>query len=231
MDNTIKDLFNAIHYCNKAVKCDEFQSYELKRLFYHMKRDLLYHIIKNYKTYDINITECTIDLQPSNVKNGTMNRLYAFCLTYEDTELRVHQKEYSKLVQLFDLLDIEFTEGGNYCPEPDANFKWSNDSWLQAIGVVKEFYERWHLNELVHNLCDKTNDLNKIYDSFVYYHHDFKFTLEKKGDLIGKHTVVQVRHINSGRIYRIVLDILRAKGELILPKWRTQHKMFNFCLQ
>ena len=231
MDYSMKDLFDAIHYCNKVVKCDDFKDYELKRTFYHMKRDLLYHMIKNHKIYGITITECTIDNQPSNVQNDAMNILYTFCLTCDGTELKVHQRQYSKLTQLFDVLNIKFNGNRDYCAE-NNNFVWDYDSWSNAFDIVKTYYSnKWHLNELIQNLCDKINSIDNVFDSFVYYFSDFKFTLERKGIQIDKHTVVQVRHIKSGRTYRITLDMLRAKGELILPVWRKKHKMFNFCLQ
>lgn len=227
---TIKNLFEAIHYCNKAVKCDNFQDYELKRVFYHMKRDLLYHMIKNHKIYGITITECTIDIQPSNMQNDAMNILYAFCLTYDGTELKVHQRQYSKLIQLFEVLDIKFNGKKDYCAEND-NFVWDYDSWTNAINIMKTFYsDKWHLDGLIQHLCDKTNNINDIFDSFVYYFSDFNFALERKGVQIGKKTIVQVRHIKSGRTYRITLDMLRARGERMLPVWRQQHKMFSVCL-
>lgn len=229
---TINELFDALHYCNKVVKLDEFKNYEAKREFYNMKRDLLYHIIKNHRLLGVSITECFIDLQPSNVQEGTMNRLYAFCLTYEGTELKVHQREYSKLTQLLDVLKIRFAEGKDYCPDSNEDVIWNEEAWNKTIHIIKVFYHNeWHLDELIRNLCDKANAISDIFDSFVYYFPDFKFTLERKGALIGVNTVVQVKHINSGRTYRITLGMLRAKGELMLPIWRKQHKIFKVCIQ
>ena len=216
MSYTIKNLLNAIHYCNKAVKCDELNDKFFKKEFYRMKRDLLYHLIKNYKDLGLTITKYDV-------------KLYAFCISYEDVELKVHQIDYSKLTQLFKILNIDFPITQEY-QQSEEHFEVNNDELSHAYDVVKYYFNKWDLKKLVSNLCDKTCDINDVFTSFVYYFPDFKFTVEGKSLTMGKKSIVKVTHRKSGRTYRLYLNTLRSMGESLLPIWRKKHVIYKCCL-
>jgi hypothetical protein len=226
---TISDLFKAMHYCNKCVKWENFEDEQEKKRFYKMKRDLVYYLIRNHKELNITIDDCHIDLQPSKITNGNV-RLYAFCLTYGDSIFKVHQKEYSKLTQLFDLLNINFSEIGTYELKMDDTLSFTMEEFANAMVIISEFYNKWKLDSLIYNLNDPNAHVEDVYESFVFFFPDFKFKLEMKGSTMGKHTIVNVIHRRTGRSYRLPMNALKAHGEKYLPCWRKEHHNFKHCI-
>jgi len=229
MNYTIRDLFVAIHYCNKMVKDDTFVGIETRKDFYRKKRNLLYHMIRNHKELGIEISDCHIDIQNSLINNKP-NRLYAFCLTHDGTELKVHQREYAKLTQLFQILKFTSEVTGDYAYTHDESLTFNRDLLNESLNIIKVFHNEWNLNKYVSNLNDPSASTQDVYDSLVYYFPDFKFTAQMKGSTIGKHTVIQITHKNSGRTYYMPLNMLKAHGEKYLPHWREEHRFFKHCI-
>lgn len=219
MRHTIKDLFDAIHYCNQYVKTEQSDN-NFKKDFYNKKRALVYHMIKNHKVMQITIDECYIDKQDSSICNEIIE-LYSFCLKHDSAELRVHQKKCNKLINLFKMNNIVFTDGENYQHRIDNNLEFTQDEAENAIKVINKFYKKWHLHNITNNLNDRFVPYKTTYDSFVYYYPDFTFSLEIP-DNVSKRSIVEIKHKKSKRIYKMEMVALRKCGEMYLPLWREK---------
>lgn len=180
-------------------------------------------MIRNHKDYGIVINDCHIDTQNS-LFSKKLNRLYAFCLCYDNTVLKVHQPEYAKLTQLFDMLGVVFESVNDYEYVPDETLIFEEKQFDKSFDIVNSFYDKWGLNRYVSNFNAPHTSAQDVYDSLIYYFPDFIFTPEMKGSTIGKKTIIRIIHKNSGRVYRMTLKMLKTHGDKYLSNWREKWK-------
>lgn len=229
MKTTISQLFDAIHYCNKFVKTDNCTDNHFKKDFYGKKRDLVYHMIKNHKSLQIKIDECRIDIQDSQVCGGGI-KLYAFRLTHDGTELKVHQKSGSKLDSIFAFHNIVFEEIGEYVYTPDEDLEYTPENTNNAISIINKFYRKWGLHSITNNLQDRFATYPLIFNSFVYFYPDFSFTLPDGVETVKKNTIIHIKHKKSGRKYKLEMVALKKCGDNLLPLWRKKDVKTKKCL-
>lgn len=229
MNNSIANLFDAIHYCNKMVKTHPYIDKETVREFYNKKRNLLFFIIKNHKSLNVEIIDCHIDLQ-THSENDKTTRLYAFHLSYGETQLKVHQTNYSKMGQLIEILNIPLSEMKEYESTVDETLQFKLEKFNSFMNVINEFHDKWGLAKYAFNLNDPILKSTEVYESFVYFFPDFKFEVEDDKKIIGKNSIIKVIHIKSRRVYRMRLNMLKANGEKFLPIWRKKNRKAKFLL-
>lgn len=229
MKETISQLFDAIHYCNKFVKTENCTDNLFKKDFYSKKRDLIYHMIKNHKLFQITIDDCCIDTQNSQVKDSVIE-LYAFRLIHNGYELKVHQKRGSKLDSIFAFHNIVFEKTGQYVYTPDSELIYSKESTDKAIAIINKFYKKWNLHNITNNLGDKFASYPLIFNSFAYFYPDFTFTVDESTQIIKKNTIVHIKHKKSGRTYKLEMVALKKCGDNLLPLWRKKDVKTKKCL-
>lgn len=229
MKTTISQLFDAIHYCNKFVKTENCTDSLFKKDFYSKKRDLIYHMVKYHKQFQIAIDECRIDMQNSQVENSLI-KLYAFRLTHDGTELKVHQKSCSKLDSLFAFHNIVFEETGEYTYTPDEDLEYNHDNTEKAISIINKFHKKWGLHNIINHLGDKFASYPTVYNSFVYFFPDFTFSVDDDTKIIKKNTIIHIKHKKSGRNYKLEMVALKKCGDYLLPLWRKKDVKTKKCL-
>jgi hypothetical protein len=229
MRYTISQLFDALHYCNKFVKTSLCTDISLKKDFYLKKRDLIYHLIRNHKQMQIEISDCRIDMQEAQIGDKPI-KLYALQLTKDGTSLRVHQKSYTKLDELFKLKGINFDVIGNYEYSPDDELSFNDDNLSNALKIIEKFHKKWGLHCIATHLTDKNVTNKTVFDSFVYFYPDFSFKLVEEDSKIKNGSVVQVTHKPSRRTYKLNVGSLRCSGNIFLKTWREKAHKFKRCL-
>ena len=221
MRHTISELFNALHYCNKFVKSEFCSDEGTRKEFYAKKRDLIYHIIKNHKVFQINISECRIELQKSLIYDD-INELYAFAFIKDGVALKVHQKKYNKLSDLLSILGINADEVCEYKNEEDNDLTFNEVDFSKALNVIDKFYIKWRLHHITNNLTDKKVTNKMVYDSYVYYHPDFSFYLENGTQKIKNGDNVRIKYKKSKKEHKLNIGLLRSSGSAYLKFWREK---------
>lgn len=225
MRYTIAHLFNALHYCNKFVKSDFCSDEGIRKEFYAKKRDLIYHMIKNHKEFQINISECRIELQKSLIYDD-INELYAFAFIKDGAVLKVHQKKYSKLSDLLSILNINTDEICEYKNEDDDNLTFNEEDFSKALNVINKFYIKWRLHHITNHLTDKKVTNKMVYDSYVYYYPDFSFYLENGTQKIKNSDNVRIKYKKSKKEHKLNIGLLRSQGSTYLKVWREKGVIF-----
>jgi hypothetical protein len=168
-------------------------------------------------------------MQSSQVKNCLI-KLYAFRLTHDGKELKIHQKSYSKLDSLFAFHNIVFEEIGEYAYTPDEDLEYTPENTNNAMSVINKFYRKWGLHSITNNLQDKFATYPLIFNSFVYFYPDFSFTLPDGVETVKKNTIICIKHKKSGRKYKLEMVALKKCGDYLLPLWRKKDVKTKKCL-
>ena len=227
MRHTISQLFDALHYCNKFVKTEFCTDEVIKKDFYAKKRDLIYHIIKNHKIFQISIDECRIEEQKSIITDG-VNKLYAFALTKDNKTLKVHQKKSNKLDTLLKFLDISIDGICEYHNEIDNDLIFDETEFSKCINIINKFYIKWRLHQIANNLSDNKVTNKMVFDSYAYYYPDFSFYLEDGVKKIKNGDIIKITHKKTKKIYKLQMGNLRCRGNQFLNYWRTNKSGKDF---
>lgn len=174
---TIKNLFEAIDYCNRVIKIDNEYLKQHRTEFYELKKKLIYHIVKNHAKLGVKIDDIHIDVQKHESKDIELFKLQ---LSYGDTILIVHTVFTSKFNELINILKISLSDKTEYTNNnDDASIIFNQSKFEDEFNVIKYFVNHFKLNTIFFS-AKNCSSLEQKFNTICYFHFNYNIEIITK---------------------------------------------------